>query len=76
MGKKFEATIEGVKVLKENTIAVLLLQRYEGPLTKDAHVCTGDFQGRFIINQKTKSSTPQSIFLTETVTFGDLINLK
>lgn len=76
MGKKFGATIEGVKVLKENTIAVLLLQRYEGPLTKDEYVCTDDFKDKFIINQKTKSSTPQSIFLRETVTFGDLINLK
>lgn len=80
IGKKLEATSGGVKVLKEDTSAVLLLQKYEGPIAEDIYVGTGDFQGRFIINQKTKSNTPevtpQSTFLTEIVTFDDLINLK
>lgn len=76
LGKKYEATIEGVKVLKESDNAVLLLQKYDGPVTTDAYVGTGDFQGRFIINQKTKSINPQSNFLTETVTLDKLMNLK
>lgn len=80
VGTKYETSIEGIKVLKEDTIAVLLLQKYVGPITEDAYVGTGDFQGRFIVNQNTKSDipsvTPQSEFLTETVTFDDLMNLK
>ena len=82
IGKNFETTIEGVKVLKEDTNAILLLEEYDGPIVEDAYVGTGDFQGRFILNQnqKTKSTTPeitpQSTLLTETVTFDDLINLK
>lgn len=76
LGKKYEATVEGVKVLKESDNAVVLLQKYDGPVTTDAYVGTGDFQGRFIINQKTKSINPQSDFLTETVTLDKLMNLK
>ncbi|MGL4739880.1 MAG: hypothetical protein ACRC41_03635 [Sarcina sp.] len=76
LGKKFESTIEGVKVLKENDNAVLLLQKYDGPITQDSYVGTGDFQGRFIINEKTKSISPQSEFLKETVTLEKLMNLK
>ncbi|MGL4875500.1 MAG: hypothetical protein ACRC30_12700 [Clostridium sp.] len=76
LGKKFESTIEGIKVLKENDNAVLLLQKYYGPITQDSYVGTGDFQGRFIINEKTKSINPQSVFLKETVTLENLMNLK
>lgn len=76
VGKKYETTIEGVKVLKENNSAVLLLQKYDGPITKDSYVCTGDFQGRFLVDQKTKSVNPQSKLLTETVTFDKLMKLK
>lgn len=79
-GKKYETTIEGVSVLKENDNAILLLKKYVGPIVEDSYVGTGDFQGRFIINSNTKSNTPsvtpQSTFLTETVTFDDLMNLK
>lgn len=75
-GRKYEITIEGVNVLKESDSAVLLLQKYDGPITKDSYVCTGDFQGRFIVNQKMKSVIPQSEFLTENITFDKLMNLK
>lgn len=75
-GNKYESTIDGVKVLKENDSEVLLLQKYDGPITKDSYVGTGDLQGRFIVNKKTETVTAQSEFLTETVTLDDLMNLK
>lgn len=80
IGKKYEVAMEGVRVLKEGTSSVLLLQKYDGPVVEDAYVGTGDFQGRFILNKDAKSNTtvviPQSMFLTEDITLDDLMNLK
>lgn len=76
IGKKYEITIDGVKVLKKNDNAVLLLQKYEGPVASDAYVGTGDFQGRFIVDEKLKNVNPQSKHLKEDVKFDKLMNLK
>lgn len=62
-GKEIELVFEGSPVIKEKQNAILFLTEYLGPIGKDLYVGTGDFQGRFIIDQNTVEA--QNIFLKE-----------
>ncbi|UZW14599.1 hypothetical protein OSC52_01780 [Clostridium pasteurianum] len=50
IGKKVEVVLENSPVLKEGQPNILFLTKYDGPITKDAYIGTGDFQGRFLKN--------------------------
>jgi hypothetical protein len=50
-----EYSPEGNDVLKENDKAILFLQKYEGPITNDAYVVLGVYQGKFKIDSDNNS---------------------
>ncbi len=77
-GQKYEATFDGVNVLKENDEVILFLQKYEGPISNSAYVGIGGFQGHFIIEELDDINIlvkPQSPYYTSEITYEDLINI-
>lgn len=46
-----EYVFEDNKTLKKNEQAILFLRKYNGPITKDAYVILGVFQGKFLLEK-------------------------
>ncbi|MBA2939136.1 hypothetical protein HZF08_12545 [Paenibacillus sp. CGMCC 1.16610] len=46
-----EHTFEGEKTLKKQDTAILFLKKYNGPVTKEAYVILGMYQGKFKLDK-------------------------
>jgi len=64
-----EYTFEKNKVMKKGEKAVVFLEKYKGPILKDAYVILGVFQGKFTID-KNGDLTPSY------ETIGEISNVK
>jgi len=58
-GQQFEVVFEDAPVIKENKKVILFLQKYEGPISCQ-YVTSGDFQGRFLVDENTDTVISQN----------------
>ncbi|KAA0764296.1 hypothetical protein [Bacillus sp. SH5-2] len=58
-GQQFEVVFENAPVIKENKKVILFLEKYKGPISCQ-YVTSGDFQGRFPVDENTDTVSPQN----------------